>query len=57
MRASTRNRLLEAARHDFSLKGLGRATIREIVKRADANIAAVSYHFGSREELGSGLID
>ena len=47
----TRDRLLNAAREVFSECGFQGATVREICRRADANIAAVSYHFGSKDGL------
>jgi AcrR family transcriptional regulator len=48
---STRQRLLEAAGAIFAEKGLHAASVREIVQRAGANIAAVNYHFGSKDGL------
>ncbi|WP_051384471.1 CerR family C-terminal domain-containing protein [Nitratidesulfovibrio termitidis] len=47
----TRTRLLRAARVVFASDGLKRATIRKISTLARANIAAVNYHFGSKENL------
>lgn len=47
----TRARLLEAAREVFAEHGFQGATVREICRRADANVAAVNYHFGSKDEL------
>ena len=47
----TRARLLEAAREVFSQHGFQGATVREICRRAEANVAAVSYHFGSKDGL------
>lgn len=47
----TRMRLLDAAREVFSQQGFQGATIREICRRADANVAAVNYHFGSKDGL------
>jgi len=52
----TRGRLLEAAGAVFSERGLRAATVRQICSRADANIAAVCYHFGSKEELYSAVL-
>ncbi len=49
----TRRRLLEAAGEIFSERGFRNATVREICARADANIAAVNYHFGDKERLYS----
>lgn len=48
---STRLRLLEAAGAVFARKGYGDATVAEICDEAGANISAVNYHFGSKEEL------
>jgi AcrR family transcriptional regulator len=47
----TRIRLLEAASKVFSEKGFREATIAEICKQANANIAAVNYHFRDKETL------
>lgn len=47
----TRARLLEAAREVFSQHGFQGATVREICRRAEANVAAVNYHFGSKDRL------
>lgn len=49
--AGTRERLLEAAGEVFAEVGYVEATIREISKRAGANLAAINYHFGSKERL------
>jgi AcrR family transcriptional regulator len=47
----TRARLVQAAREVFSQCGFQGATVREICRRADANVAAVNYHFGSKDAL------
>jgi len=47
----TRQRLLEAAGEVFAEKGFQAATVREICGRAEANLAAVNYHFGDKERL------
>jgi len=47
----TRRQLLEAAGEVFAEVGFRDATVREICKRAGANIAAVNYHFGDKETL------
>lgn len=47
----TRERLLRAAAAILAEKGYEAATVRDICKRAGANIAAVNYHFGGKERL------
>ena len=49
--AETRRQLLEAAGAVFAEAGFRDATVREICRRAGANIAAVNYHFGDKEKL------
>ena len=48
---ATRQHLLEAAGQVFANVGFRAATVREICERAGANIAAVNYHFGDKEQL------
>jgi len=45
---STREKLVEAAGHVFAERGYHATTVREIVKRSGANLAAVNYHFGDK---------
>ena len=49
--SDTRNRLLEAAAEVFSEQGFRHARVSDICRRAQANIAAVNYHFGDKEQL------
>jgi TetR/AcrR family transcriptional regulator, regulator of cefoperazone and chloramphenicol sensitivity len=47
---STRRKLINSAGPVFAEKGYYSATVREICKRAGANVAAVNYHF--KDKLG-----
>jgi len=49
--ADTRRRLLDAARVLFARHGYHGTTIAQICAEAEANIAAVNYHFRSKENL------
>lgn len=47
----TRQRLLDAARGLLAEHGENAVTLRDITTAAEANVAAVSYHFGSKDAL------
>lgn len=47
----TRRRLLRAARRCIASKGLASTTSRDITATAGVNLAAITYHFGSKEDL------
>ena len=47
----TRTRLLDAALDHLAERGEDGVTLRELTAAADANVAAVSYHFGSLQAL------
>lgn len=49
--SETRARLLQAACAVFAAQGFRAATVREICGQAGVNVAAVGYHFGSKEAL------
>ena len=53
----TRMRLLDAAGEIFSCKGYQAATVREITKLAKANLAAIHYHFGSKDRLYQAVLE
>jgi AcrR family transcriptional regulator len=47
----TRTAILAAAERLYADRGFGDVTLRDIVAAADVNLAAVNYHFGSKDEL------
>lgn len=53
----TRRRVLEAAGEVFAEKGFEKATIREIVERAGANLNAVNYYFRDKQGLYEALFE
>jgi AcrR family transcriptional regulator len=53
----TRQRLLAAAGEIFSCKGFEAATVREITRLAKVNLAAIHYHFGSKERLYQAVLE
>src|SRR6266576_1943285 len=53
----TRTRLMEAALDLIAERGEEGVTLRELTDAADANVAAVSYHFGALKSLCDAAID
>lgn len=49
--SKTKKNLLKAAAELIAERGVDAMSIREITEHAKANVAAVNYHFGSREGL------
>src|SRR4051812_43660139 len=47
----TRTAILSAAERLYADRGFGDVTLRDIVAAADVNLAAMNYHFGSKDEL------
>jgi AcrR family transcriptional regulator len=47
----TRSAILNAAERLYADRGFADVTLRDIVAAADVNLAAVNYHFGSKDEL------
>ncbi len=51
----TRTAILRAAERLYADRGFADVTLRDIVAEAGVNLAAVNYHFGSKDELISEL--
>jgi AcrR family transcriptional regulator len=51
MQTDTRESLLDAAEELFSEHGIQASSVRAITQHATANLAAVNYHFGSKDGL------
>jgi len=47
----TRTRILDAAEELFMLQGFGGTSMRLLTSKAGVNLAAVNYHFGSKDAL------
>src|SRR4030095_1134131 len=49
--SATKDKILDAAEALFMEHGFEATTLRQITAAASVNLAAVHYHFGSKEEL------
>ncbi len=47
----TKTRIMDAAEKLFSKRGVQGASLRMITRKAGVNLAAINYHFGSKENL------
>ena len=52
----TRQKILDAAERLFGEQGYGATSLRHIIAEAGVNLAAIHYHFGTKEELLDQLI-
>jgi AcrR family transcriptional regulator len=52
-----KDRIIAAAEHVFAEMGMEKATLRDITARANVNVAAVSYYFGSKSDLIHSVFD
>ncbi len=48
---ATKERILNAAEQLFAEQGFSQTTIRDIAKKANADLSSMSYHFASKQEL------
>lgn len=55
--ADTKQRILNVAEHLFARDGYHATSLRSITAKAKVNLAAVNYHFGSKESLLEAIID
>jgi AcrR family transcriptional regulator len=53
----TKKNILDAAEKLFSRHGFSSTSLRMLTKEAGVNLAAVNYHFGSKEELIKAVIE
>jgi AcrR family transcriptional regulator len=53
----TKKRILDAAERLFAREGFHSTSLRMLTKEAGVNLAAVNYHFGSKEELIKAVIE
>src|SRR6266478_4189836 len=53
----TRSRILDVAEELFSEQGFDRVSIRDITNKARVNLAAINYHFGSKEDLIAAIFE
>jgi AcrR family transcriptional regulator len=57
LKRDTRSRILDVAEELFGEQGLDRVSIRDITRVANANLAAINYHFGSKEALVAAVFE
>jgi AcrR family transcriptional regulator len=56
MVADTKQKILDAAEKLIAEKGYAATSLRQIIAEAGVNLAAVHYHFGSKDELLNAVI-
>lgn len=56
-RLDTRNLILDTAEAIFAEQGIAAASMRSVTTRAQINMAAVNYHFGTKEALVEAILE
>jgi AcrR family transcriptional regulator len=54
---TTKQQILDVAESHFAIYGFAGTSLRGIIKDAKVNIAAVAYHYGSKDELFNAVIE
>jgi AcrR family transcriptional regulator len=54
---TTKERILDAAEKLFAEQGLGETSLRSVIAEAGVNLAAIHYHFGSKDALVEAVVD
>lgn len=57
MKDTTATRILDAAEQHFAASGYAGTSLRAITRTARVNVAAVAYHFGTKEQLYAAVIE
>tara|TARA_R110002111_G_scaffold23363_2_gene52613 strand:+ start:1114 stop:1755 length:642 start_codon:yes stop_codon:yes gene_type:complete len=52
----TKDQILDAAEDLFAEQGFATTSLRQLTTRAGVNLAAVNYHFGSKDELAKAVL-
>lgn len=55
--SKTRERILDTAEELFATQGISGTSLRALTRAADVNLAAVHYHFGSKEGLLDAVVE
>jgi AcrR family transcriptional regulator len=53
----TKEQIISVAERLFAERGFAGTTLRNVISEADVNLAAVHYHFGSKEELFRAVVE
>ena len=54
---TTKQKILDSSQHLFARDGFQATSLRDITRRAGVNIAAINYHFGSKEALLKSVLE
>lgn len=57
MEKDAKTRLIETATPLFAQRGFTGVSVRDLAHAADVNVAAISYHFGSKEGLYQAVLE